>query len=71
MVSRDGRHDNGIVWPGGAMRIASRKSSFVRFKHLFSSDSVLASPARPQLRLSALEQEQNKAYVRENEEDSS
>jgi hypothetical protein len=50
-------------------RIASRKSSFLRFKHLFSSDSVLVSPPRPHLRSSALEQERNMAYVRENEED--
>ena len=42
-----------------------RKSSFVRFKHLFSSDSVLVSPPRPQLRSSALEQEKNTAYTLE------
>jgi hypothetical protein len=45
------------------------KSSFVCFKHLFSSDSVPVSPARPQLCSSALEQEKNIAYVREKEED--
>jgi hypothetical protein len=50
-------------------RIASRKSSFLRFKHLISSDSVLVSPPRPQRRSSALEQEKNKAYLREKEED--
>ncbi len=31
------------------------KSSFVRFKPLFSSDSALVSPPRPQRRSSALE----------------
>jgi len=52
-------------------RIASPKSSFVRFKHLFSSDPILVSPPRPHLHSSALEQERNMAYVREKEEDSS
>jgi hypothetical protein len=50
-------------------RIASQKSSFVRFKHLFSSDTVLVSPPRPHLRSSTLEQERNMAYVTEKEED--
>jgi hypothetical protein len=53
----------------GKKRIASRKSSFLRFKHLFSSDSVLISPPRLHLHSSALEQERNMAYVREKEED--
>jgi hypothetical protein len=52
-----------------SFRIASQKSSFVRFKHLFSSDSVLVSPPSPHLRSSALEQERNMAYVREKKED--
>jgi hypothetical protein len=59
----------GNVFASKKYRIASQKSSFVRFEHLFSPGSVLVSPPRPQLRLSALEQEQNKAYVREKEED--
>jgi hypothetical protein len=45
------------------------KSSFVRFRHRFSSDSVLVSPPRPQRRSSALEQERNMAYIKEKEED--
>jgi len=45
------------------------KSFFVRFKSLFSSDSELVSPPRPQRRPSALEQERNMAYVKEKEED--
>jgi len=53
------------------MRIASRKSSFVRFKHLFSSNSVLVSPSGPLLRSSALKLEKHMAFVREKEEDSS
>jgi len=47
------------------------KSSFVRFKYLFSSDSELVSPPSLQRRSSALEQEKNKSSVREKEEDSS
>jgi hypothetical protein len=43
--------------------------SFVRFKPLFSPDSELASPPRPQRRPSALEQERNMSYVKEKEED--
>jgi hypothetical protein len=50
-------------------RIASQKSSFVRFEHLFSSDTFLASPPRRHLCSSALEQERNMASVKENEED--
>jgi hypothetical protein len=45
------------------------KSSFVGFKELFSSDSVLVSPARLQPRSSAWEQEKDMVYVRKNEED--
>jgi hypothetical protein len=45
------------------------KSSFVRFKHLFSSDSELVSPPRPQPRSSALERERNMAFLKEKEED--
>jgi hypothetical protein len=45
------------------------KSSFVRFKPLFSSDSELVCPPRPQRRSSALEQERNMAHVKEKEED--
>ncbi len=45
------------------------KSSFVRFKYLFSSDSELVSPPSLQRRSSALEQEKNKSSVREKEED--
>ncbi len=52
-----------------ANALPHEKSSFVRFTHLFSSNSVLASPPRPHLRSSALEQERNMAYVREKEED--
>jgi pimeloyl-ACP methyl ester carboxylesterase len=51
-------------------RIASRKSSILRFKHLFSSNAVLVSPLRPHLRSSTLEWEKHMAYVREKEEDS-
>jgi hypothetical protein len=50
-------------------RIASRKSSFLRYKHLFFSDSVLVSPPSPQIRSSAWEQEKHMAYVGEKEED--
>jgi hypothetical protein len=50
-------------------RIASQKSSFLRFKHLFSSDSVPVSPPRQHLHSSDLEQERNMTYVREIEED--
>jgi transposase-like protein len=50
-------------------RIASQKSFFVRFKHLFSSDSVLVAPPRLHLRSSTLEQERTMAYVTEKEED--
>ena len=53
------------------LRIASRKSSFVRFKHLFSCDSVLVSPPGLRLRSSALKLEKHMAFVREKEEDSS
>jgi hypothetical protein len=52
-------------------RIASRKSSFVRFKHLFSSNAVLVFPSGPLLRSSALKLEKHLASVREKEEDSS
>ena len=52
-------------------RIASRKSSFVRFKHLVSSNAVLVSPSGPLLRSSALKLEKHLAFVREKEEDSS
>jgi hypothetical protein len=45
------------------------KSSFVRFKPFFSSHSKLVPPPRPQRRSSALEQERNMAFVKENEED--
>jgi hypothetical protein len=45
------------------------KSSFGRFKYLFSSDSALVSPPSLQRRSSALEQERNMAYVKEKEED--
>jgi hypothetical protein len=45
------------------------KSSFVRFKHLLSSDSALVCPLRPHRRSPALEREKNLASVRENEED--
>jgi hypothetical protein len=55
--------------PHRIARIASQKSSFVRFKHLFSSDSVLVFPPRPHLCSSALKQEWNMAYEREKEED--
>jgi hypothetical protein len=51
------------------LRIASPKSFFVRFKHLFSSASVLVAPPRLYLRSSTLEQERNMAYVTEKEED--
>src|ERR1700736_6301597 len=42
--------------PHRIARIVSQKSSFVRFKHLFSSDSVLVFPPRPHLCSSALKQ---------------
>jgi hypothetical protein len=45
------------------------KSSFVRFKLLFSSDSEPVSSPRPQRHSSALEQQRNMAYVKEKEED--
>ena len=45
------------------------KSSFVRFKPLFSSDSALVCPPRPQGRSSALELSKNMASVREKEEE--
>jgi len=38
------------TYPLVCRRIASRKSSILRFKHLFSSNAVLVSPPRPHLR---------------------
>ena len=58
-----------LRWHIIAFALPHGKSSFVRFKHLFSSDSELVSPPSPQRRSSALEQERNKAYVKEKEED--
>jgi hypothetical protein len=55
-----------LPWQGA---LPHGKSSFVRFKHLLSSDSELVSPPSPQRRSSAREHEKNKASVRENEED--
>jgi hypothetical protein len=49
-------------------RIASQKSSFLRFKPLFSSNSVLISPSGPLLRSSALKLEKHMAFVREKSE---
>jgi hypothetical protein len=58
-----------IRYPGPFVALPHGKSSFVRFKHLFSSDSEQVSPPGPQPRSSALEQERNMAFVREKEED--
>jgi ubiquinone/menaquinone biosynthesis C-methylase UbiE len=60
-----------VLTPGGRFAVAlpHGKSSFVHFKHLFSSGSELAFPSRPQLRSSALEQEKHMAFVKENEEE--
>jgi hypothetical protein len=52
-------------------RIASRKSSFLRFKHSIFSDSIHVAPPRPQIRSSAWEQEKHVTFMREKEEDSS
>jgi hypothetical protein len=64
-----GYHREKYAKPYARGRISSPKSSLLRFKHLFSSDSVLVSPPRLHLHSSALEQERNIAYVREKEED--
>jgi hypothetical protein len=53
------------------VRIASQKSSFARFKHHFSSNTVLVSPSGPLLRSAALKLEKHLAFVREKGEDSS
>ena len=45
------------------------KSFFLRFKPLFSSNSALVCPLRPQLRSAALEREKHLAFVREKEKD--
>jgi hypothetical protein len=55
--------------PASISALPHGKSSVVRFKYLFSSDSELVSPPSLQRRSSALEQEKNKASVREKEED--